>query len=126
LKGRGDSEVQSTAAEASVTSAHGPQRPIDVMRVTLFERKPYRSELASRLFVKKRIPCLHCEEKVGLPTLCIGEMRYYVTRVTAVEEKVPYFILLRDAISRGHTGRSGCTFDTPPIDVTCRVHVDKR
>jgi hypothetical protein len=29
---------------------------------------------------------LHYEEKVGIPTLCFGETRYYVTRVTAVEE----------------------------------------
>lgn len=29
---------------------------------------------------------LHYEEKVGIPTHCFGETRYYVTRVTAVEE----------------------------------------
>jgi hypothetical protein len=29
---------------------------------------------------------LHYEEKVGIPTSCFGETRYYVTRVTAVEE----------------------------------------
>ena len=29
---------------------------------------------------------LHYEEKVGLPTSCFGETRYYVTHVTAVEE----------------------------------------
>jgi hypothetical protein len=55
-------------------------------------RKPYRSELAGRLVVRKRTACFHYEEKVGLPTSCIGEMRHYVTRVTVVEEKVPYFI----------------------------------
>ena len=29
---------------------------------------------------------LHYEQKVGLPTTCFGETRYYVTSVTAVEE----------------------------------------
>ncbi|MCX7902196.1 MAG: hypothetical protein N2483_07915 [Burkholderiaceae bacterium] len=29
---------------------------------------------------------LHYEEKVGLPTSCFGETRYYVTRVTIVPE----------------------------------------
>jgi hypothetical protein len=29
---------------------------------------------------------LHYEQKVGLPTTCFGETRYYVTRVTPVEE----------------------------------------
>ena len=35
--------------------------------------------------IGKRVS-LHYEEKVGLPTSCFGETRYYVTRVTAVEE----------------------------------------
>jgi hypothetical protein len=29
---------------------------------------------------------LHYEQKVGLPTTCFGETRYYVTRLTLVEE----------------------------------------
>src|SRR5262249_19939244 len=29
---------------------------------------------------------LHYEEKVGIPTSCFGETRYYVTQVKAVEE----------------------------------------
>jgi len=29
---------------------------------------------------------LHYEEKVGIPTRCFGETRYYVTKVTAVED----------------------------------------
>jgi hypothetical protein len=29
---------------------------------------------------------LHYEEKVGIPTSCFGETRYYVTKVTAVDE----------------------------------------
>jgi len=33
----------------------------------------------------KRV-ALHYEEKVGIPTRCFGETRYYVTKVTAVEE----------------------------------------
>src|SRR5215467_9635453 len=33
----------------------------------------------------KRV-ALHYEEKVGIPTSCFGETRYYVTKVTAVEE----------------------------------------
>ena len=35
--------------------------------------------------IGKRVS-LHYEEKVGLPTSCFGDTRYYVTRVTAVEE----------------------------------------
>src|SRR5260370_239228 len=33
----------------------------------------------------KRV-ALHYEEKVGIPTSCFGETRYYVTKVSAVEE----------------------------------------
>src|SRR5215470_1334041 len=33
----------------------------------------------------KRV-ALHYEEKVGIPTSCFGETRYYVTQVKAVEE----------------------------------------
>ncbi len=29
---------------------------------------------------------LHYEQRVGLPTTCFGETRYYVTKVTLVEE----------------------------------------
>lgn len=29
---------------------------------------------------------LHYEEKVGIPTSCFGETRYYATKITAVEE----------------------------------------
>ncbi|MBV8030429.1 MAG: hypothetical protein JO035_02865 [Betaproteobacteria bacterium] len=29
---------------------------------------------------------LHYEQKVGLPTTCFGETRYYVSRITLVEE----------------------------------------
>ncbi|HEY6720100.1 MAG TPA: hypothetical protein VI363_00555 [Burkholderiales bacterium] len=29
---------------------------------------------------------LHYEEKIGIPTSCFGETRYYATRVSAVEE----------------------------------------
>jgi len=32
---------------------------------------------------------LHYEQKVGLPTSCFGETRYFVTRVTLVEEIPP-------------------------------------
>ena len=35
--------------------------------------------------IGKRVS-LHYEEKVGLPTSCFGDTRYYVTHVTAVEE----------------------------------------
>jgi hypothetical protein len=35
--------------------------------------------------IGKRVS-LHYEQKVGLPTSCFGETRYYVTQVTAVEE----------------------------------------
>ena len=33
----------------------------------------------------KRV-ALHYEEKVGIPTSCFGETRYYVTKVSVVEE----------------------------------------
>jgi hypothetical protein len=36
----------------------------------------------------KRV-ALHYEEKVGLPTSCFGETRYYVTKVIAVDEIPP-------------------------------------
>ncbi len=35
--------------------------------------------------VGKRV-ALHYEEKVGIPTSCFGDTRYYVTRVSVVEE----------------------------------------
>ena len=35
--------------------------------------------------IGKRVS-LHYEQKVGLPTTCFGDTRYYVTHVTAVEE----------------------------------------
>jgi len=36
-------------------------------------------------FIGKRVS-LHYEEKVGLPTSCFGETRYYVTKVIPVDE----------------------------------------
>jgi hypothetical protein len=36
-------------------------------------------------FMGRRVN-LHYEQKVGLPTTCFGETRYYVTQVTPVEE----------------------------------------
>jgi hypothetical protein len=36
-------------------------------------------------FMGRRVT-LHYEQKVGLPTSCFGETRYYVTKVTLVEE----------------------------------------
>jgi len=33
----------------------------------------------------KRV-ALHYEEKVGLPTSCFGETRYFITRVTEVQD----------------------------------------
>lgn len=36
-------------------------------------------------FIGKRVS-LHYEEKVGLPTSCFGDTRYYVTKVTAVDD----------------------------------------
>jgi hypothetical protein len=29
---------------------------------------------------------LHYEQRVGLPTSCFGETRYYITRITLLEE----------------------------------------
>lgn len=44
-------------------------------------------EIAAQInkMMGKRVS-LHYEEKVGIPTSCFGETRYYVTKVTAVEE----------------------------------------
>jgi len=39
-------------------------------------------------FMGKRVS-MHYEEKVGLPTSCFGETRYYVTKVTPVAE-IPF------------------------------------
>lgn len=36
-------------------------------------------------YIGKRVS-LHYEEKVGLPTSCFGETRYYITKVTAVDD----------------------------------------
>ncbi|HXJ84082.1 MAG TPA: hypothetical protein VMS64_36035 [Candidatus Methylomirabilis sp.] len=36
--------------------------------------------------VMGRRVALHYEQKVGLPTTCFGETRYYITKVTLVEE----------------------------------------
>ena len=47
-----------------------------------------RDEAAAHLiskYVGKRV-ALHYEEKVGLPTTCFGETRYFVTGVTLSEE----------------------------------------
>jgi len=35
--------------------------------------------------IGKRV-ALHYEEKVGLPTSCFGDTRYYITKVTAVDD----------------------------------------
>jgi hypothetical protein len=37
------------------------------------------------LYMGKRV-ALHYEQKVGLPTSCFGETRYYVTKVTLADE----------------------------------------
>ena len=42
------------------------------------------AEQISKLMGKR--VSLHYEEKVGIPTSCFGETRYYVTKVSAVEE----------------------------------------
>jgi hypothetical protein len=44
-------------------------------------------EIAAQInkMMGKRVS-LHYEEKVGIPTSCFGETRYYVTKITAVEE----------------------------------------
>ena len=44
-------------------------------------------EVAERInkAMGKRVS-LHYEEKVGIPTSCFGETRYYVNKITAVEE----------------------------------------
>src|SRR5436309_3191376 len=42
------------------------------------------AEQISKLMGKR--VSLHYEEKAGIPTSCFGETRYYVTKVSAVEE----------------------------------------
>ncbi len=45
------------------------------------------AESINRLMGKR--VALHYEEKVGLPTSCFGETRYYVTKATQVQETPP-------------------------------------
>src|SRR5882762_1657198 len=42
------------------------------------------AEQISKLMGKR--VSLHYEEKAGIPTTCFGDTRYYVTKITAVEE----------------------------------------
>jgi hypothetical protein len=52
-----------------------------------FQFTVWDDEVAARVnkVMGKRVS-LHYEEKVGIPTSCFGETRYYVDKVTAVEE----------------------------------------
>ena len=45
------------------------------------------AERINRLMGKRIV--LHYEQKAGLPTSCFGDTRYYVTKITEVEETPP-------------------------------------
>ena len=45
------------------------------------------AERINRLMGKRIV--LHYEQKSGLPTSCFGDTRYYVTKITEVEESPP-------------------------------------
>ncbi|HYR26314.1 MAG TPA: hypothetical protein VEQ09_10825 [Aquabacterium sp.] len=58
----------------------------------------------------KRV-ALHYEEKVGLPTSCFGDTRYFVTRVVPVEEitLTPGVVVQRQAPASAASAASGAS-----------------
>jgi hypothetical protein len=64
--------------------------------------------------IGKRV-ALHYEQKVGLPTSCFGETRYYVTQVTAVEDipLAPGIVVPTQPPATG-TGAPSAAPSTPP------------
>jgi hypothetical protein len=68
--------------EGELALVSQPGAPLEKFQFTIWD-----DSVADDLnkFIGKRVS-LHYEEKVGLPTSCFGDTRYYVTKVTAVED----------------------------------------
>ncbi|WP_290643906.1 hypothetical protein [Aquabacterium sp.] len=68
--------------EGELALVSQPGAPLEKFPFTIWEDK-----VAEDLnkFIGKRVS-LHYEEKVGLPSSCFGETRYYITKVTAVDD----------------------------------------
>lgn len=68
--------------EGEIALVSQPGAPLEKFTFTVWD-----DNVANELnaLLGKRVS-LHYEQKVGLPTSCFGETRYYVTRVTKVED----------------------------------------
>lgn len=68
--------------EGELALVSQPGAPLEKFPFTIWDDK-----VADDLnkFIGKRVS-LHYEEKVGLPGSCFGETRYYITKVTAVDD----------------------------------------
>lgn len=68
--------------EGELALVSQPGAPLEKFQFTIWD-----NAVADDLnkFIGKRVS-LHYEEKVGLPTSCFGDTRYYVTKVTAVDD----------------------------------------
>ncbi|WP_374592571.1 hypothetical protein [Aquabacterium sp.] len=68
--------------EGELALVSQPGAPLEKFQFTIWD-----DAVAADLnkFIGKRVS-LHYEEKVGLPTSCFGDTRYYVTKVTAVDD----------------------------------------
>jgi hypothetical protein len=68
--------------EGELALVSQPGAPLEKFAFTIWDE-----QVADDLnrFIGKRVS-LHYEEKVGLPTSCFGDTRYYVTKVTAVDD----------------------------------------
>ena len=68
--------------EGELALVSQPGAPLEKFPFTIWDDK-----VAADLnrYIGKRVS-LHYEEKVGLPTSCFGDTRYYITKVTAVED----------------------------------------
>ena len=68
--------------EGELALVSQPGAPLEKFGFTIWD--PAVAEQLNK-FIGKRVS-LHYEEKVGLPTSCFGDTRYYVTSVTAVDD----------------------------------------
>ncbi|MFT3858572.1 MAG: hypothetical protein QM742_14085 [Aquabacterium sp.] len=68
--------------EGELALVSQPGAPLEKFPFTIWDDK-----VADDLnrYIGKRVS-LHYEEKVGLPTSCFGDTRYYITKVTAVDD----------------------------------------
>ena len=68
--------------EGELALVSSPGAPVEKFPFTIWDDK-----VADDLnrFIGKRV-ALHYEQKVGLPTSCFGETRYYITKVTVADD----------------------------------------